>query len=271
MSSTKAASEVALFLVMGMLLGCTDKEANSVNSIEPRVGWANLSTQRVLFAHQSVGSNILEGVRDLAEHDGVELPVVNWAGGALGGGINHFRVGSNGDPQSKIDAFRVALASVDGRPADVALLKFCYVDFGAGTDAKKLASMYINAYRELALAYPETKFVAVTAPLTVIQTGPKAWVKRAIGVPVGQSVENAKRTEFNNLLRATFGPTQRLFDLAAIESSANGRPDETGGAAGRPEALAPRLTDDGGHLNRDGQQLVASEMLAFLSGISSER
>ena len=262
---------MALVVFIVMTLGCSDREAKSVKENGASIAWAELSNQRVLFAHQSVGENILEGVRHLAEHDGVDLPVVDWTEGAFGAGINHFRVGRNGDPQSKIDAFRVALASVDGRPADVALLKLCYVDFDAGTDAKKLAAIYIGAYRELALAYPETKFVAVTAPLTVIQTGPKAWIKRAIGVPVGQSIENAKRTEFNNSLRETFGPTHMLFDLAAIESSAKGRPGTTVGTAGRTEALAPRLTDDGGHLNSEGQRLVASEMLAYLAEVSSQR
>ena len=271
MISAKDFLGIALSLSIVVALGCSDNEANSVNANDVRIGWTDLTKQRVLFAHQSVGDNILEGARQLAERDGVELPVENWAGGALGAGINHFRVGSNGDPQSKLEAFRVALGSVEGAPADIALLKLCYVDFGAATDAKQLADMYISAYRELAMAYPETKFVAVTAPLTVIQTGPKAWIKRAIGVPVGQSVENAKRAEFNKLLRETFGPTRRVFDLAAIESSASGSSGTTDGTAGRPEGLAPALTDDGGHLNRNGQRLVASEMLAFLADVSSER
>jgi lysophospholipase L1-like esterase len=76
--------------------------------------------------------------------------------------------------------------------------------------------------------------------------------------------DNVKRNMFNDKVRAHFKDT--LFDLAAIES----RIDDTKKATFRVNGKAYDLlyhayTDDGGHLNSTGRQVVAIELLRTLA------
>ena len=56
---------------------------------------------------------------------------------------------------------------------DIALVKFCYVDFDAGTDVPALFAAYQATLASLEGRYPRTTFVHVTAPLTTVQGGPR--------------------------------------------------------------------------------------------------
>ena len=68
-------------------------------------------------------------------------------------------------------------------------------------------------------AYPETIFIHVTMPLTSIQTGPKAWVKKIIGRQIRGIDDNIKRNQFNDMLRKEGEGKAPIFDLAKIEST----------------------------------------------------
>lgn len=226
--------------------------------------WQTLAQRRVVFGHQSVGQNILDGVQSLAAEAGVPLRVVESRLADKNAGIAHFLVGVNEDPLSKLNDFSSALAGGAATEADVALLKFCYIDFKGDTDARRLADKYIGTLDDLRRRFPQTTFVAVTAPLTVVQTGPKAWVKRLLGrEPSGYS-DNARRQEFNTLLRARYAQDGFLFDLAKIQAEGvsghryNGQPIE---------ALSPALTYDDGHLNDRGRQVVAARLVKYLAAV----
>lgn len=212
--------------------------------------------KRVVFGHQSVGWNILKGAGEIAKEQGVTLNIVETREPpAEGAGIYHFGVGSNGDPQSKINDY-VGVVGVSSFPsADVALVKLCYVDMNAGTDGVALAKSYVGALEKLQKERPGTRFVAMTSPLTTVQAGPKGWVKGLMGKATGAK-ENEVREQFNEQLRKQFGP-DRLFDIAKIESA--------GGDAKAP-ALRADLTDDGGHLNDKGQKLAGAAFLKVIAG-----
>lgn len=269
MSSPHATLLISCILATMTLavLGCSGNEGHEVNSTTERTDWPAVSQKRVMFAHQSVGANILSGIRQIAARDRVQLTIQEWGGGDLSPGINHFKVGRNGDPQSKLAAFRSALDSTGDTPPDVALLKLCYVDFNENTNATQLALDYVATLDDLAARYPRTAFVAVTAPLASLQSGPKAWIKKALGIPPGQYIENKKRGEFNAILRNRFGSTNRLFDLAEIESG--GQSHSLAGSIDDSvvQSLDPSLTYDGGHLNERGEQLTAAAFLGFLSNM----
>jgi hypothetical protein len=214
--------------------------------------------KRVFFGHQSVGENVLQGARALAEEQGVKVNIVKTRQPpAEGAGIFHFNVGANGEPDSKISDYANLLGAADFPDADVALVKLCYVDLNAKSDGEALAKTYASALDGLSKAHPKTRFVAVTSPLTRVETGAKAWVKGMIGRSVGQQ-ENAVRQKFNAYLRGKFGP-DRLYDLAKVESEINA-------ADADAPALRPELTDDGGHLNDKGSRLAGA---AFLKVIAS--
>ncbi|HEX9308167.1 MAG TPA: SGNH/GDSL hydrolase family protein [Anaeromyxobacter sp.] len=222
----------------------------------------------IYFGHQSVGGNVLEGVRRLAAREGVPLHLVEApsAAGVPRGTWAHGLVGENGSPERKIEAFARALDGGAG-DVDVAFMKLCYVDFHAGTDPVALFARYRAALRELGRRHPHTTFVHVTAPLTTSPGGTKALVKRLLGRESNE-VQNARRERFNALMREAFAGREPLFDLARLEST---RPD--GGAetvAWRGEvvpALVEAYSDDGGHLNAAGQDRVARALVAFLAAL----
>lgn len=251
------------------ILGCVDRQESEVAVPEQQTDWDTLTQKRVLFAHQSVGANILNGVTRLAKRDGANLTIRQWESGPLEPGISHFKAGRNGEPQSKLDAFRSAVESTAAPDADIALVKLCYIDFGNSTDARKLALDYVRELDALAARYPETIFVAVTAPITTAQIGPKAWLKRMLGRSPGQYVENAKRAEFNQILRDRFARNGRLFDLANIESKGGGRVSEVRIDEQTVQSLDPALTYDGGHLNERGEEIVAVAFLNYLASLPS--
>lgn len=221
--------------------------------------WESASTRRVLLAHQSVGRNILDGLRAL--DDNSRLALTESRTPAPGPGLTHFAVGRNGEPFEKLRDFA---ATVDAAgPLDIALLKLCYIDFDYGADPLAVAQAYGDTLDALAVRHPATTFVAVTVPLTTVQGGAKAFVKRLLGrVPSGLA-ENARRQVFNDALRARKGPSRPLFDLAALESAGLTRSHE-----GREvQCLDPSLTSDGGHLNDKGSRLAAAALVGFIADL----
>ncbi|TRW92065.1 hypothetical protein [Candidatus Methylobacter oryzae] len=236
-----------------------------------RPEWRVLEKMRVVFGHQSVGWNILNGVELLNTRNGGNLTIREQRTAPKTHGISHFAIGNNGDPLSKIEDFAAAIDAGAAQNADVALMKLCYIDFNAATDAQQLANSYIANLDSLAKRHPKTNFVAVTAPLMAVQTGPKAWLKGLIGKQPGGYVDNLKRAEFNTLLRKRYLATGRLFDLARAEAESGGKSCQASVNGQIVEALCPELTNDGGHLNERGQELVATAFLNFASSLSTEQ
>lgn len=230
--------------------------------------WKILAQRRIVFGHQSVGNNILSGVQELAKQAGVNLPVTEQQNAGAGPGIVHFKIGHNDDPYSKTRDFEKALDAGAAKKGDIAMMKLCYIDFNSRTDALKLANDYSETLDRLSSRYPETQFIAVTTPLTTVQSGPKAWVKRLLGRTPSGYVENDRRKEFNDILRNKYSKPGQLFDLAKHENNGAG----TFTYQGRPiEVLNSSITNDGGHLNTQGQQYLAAQLLKFLAAVPLSR
>lgn len=224
-----------------------------------------IAAERIFFAHQSVGANILDGMKQLAAAEGVALRIaeVPKASAISRDTLGHLFVPENGAPLQKLENFRAAL---DGASVDVALLKFCYVDIDAATDAGALFERYRATLGDLRRKNPRTVFIHVTLPLTTEQTGWKAWAKQALGRAPHGTVENLRRQEYNAMLRKAYAGREPLFDLARIESIApDGRLVTVSWNGRRAPALAPEYTDDGGHLNERGRLRVARELVRVLA------
>jgi hypothetical protein len=227
-----------------------------------------MAKRRVFFGHQSVGDNILDGMRRLAAAEGVPLQIVEVedASSVPPGALGHARVAHNTRPDLKLESFSRALGSGGPADPDVALVKLCFVDIGPDTDAVGLFARYRAALESLRQRHPRTTFVHVTVPLTVVQGGVKASLKRLLGRPVYGVAENARREQYNALLREAYGGRQPVFDVAAMEST---RPDggrETFELDGRQvPALVPAYSDDGGHLNGPAAERVARALAALLA------
>lgn len=225
-----------------------------------------IAEKRIFFGHQSVGRDILEGVRQIGSSGpGVRLRIVESADPAVLNrpGFAHARIGRNRDPASKCDAFAAILKRSLGERADIAFFKFCYVDFPPGAEVAALARRYRDTLRAMRSRFPGTRFLPVTAPLTCPErTG---IFGRLAGRLPGRGDANPERARFNERLREEFGGEGSLFDLALAESTA---PDGTRAVSprdGTVPILYPGYTDDGGHLNGPGRAAVARRLLLLLA------
>ena len=226
--------------------------------------WETLKQRHVVFGHQSVGNNILSGVHSLTEKAGVQLQVMKSGNTKGGAGITHFEIGKNENPRSKMKDFEDAFNGETLQKADIALMKLCYVDINNGTDAKKLADEYMATLDRLSGRFPHTTFVAVTSPLTTLQSGPKAWIKKILGRTPSGYVENHRRLEFNEILRNTYGRQGRLFDLAGFEAAGAGSYTFQGHQV---EKMNQAITSDGGHLNPTGERYIAAKLIKYLAAL----
>ena len=226
-----------------------------------------LSSRRVFFGHQSVGVNLLDGVRALAAREQVAIRVVEVppAPAIEPGSIGHAFVGRNTDPESKLRDFERALASGAAAGVELAMVKLCFVDVTADADVARLFSEYQASMARVHAASPRTTIVHVTVPLTTVQGGLKGWVKRLLGRAPSGFLENVHREEFNALLRAAYQGREPLFDLARVESTRDGRAETVEWGGRVVPALLAELTDDGGHLNHEGQLRAARELVAVLA------
>lgn len=214
----------------------------------------------VSFGHQSVGDNILDGLRRLAQRDPSryavaieEDPGTAWF--AKRPGIGHYRIGRNGNPASKIEDF-ARRVSLHGGAVSIAMMKLCYVDI-EGSNRKagpaQIFALYRDAIEALERRHPTVRFVWWTQPIT----------RRGDGA----------RDEFNRLVREyAVARGKPLFDIADIEShEPDGKP-----AVDNPfgERLHDGYTEDGGHLNAEGRLRAARAwwwLVARLGGWDGSR
>jgi hypothetical protein len=235
----------------------------------PAEAWQKLSQKKIYFGHQSVGYNIIDGIKDvMKENPQIKLNIIETSNPSdfTSPLFGHSPVGNNMDPKSKCDAFIGFMDKGLGNKVDIAFFKFCYVDILPSTDVNKVFSEYKSTMSALRTKYPQTTFVHIAAPLTAIQTGTKAFIKKIIGRPIDGYDDNIKREQFNTLLRKEYSGKEPVFDLATIEST---NPDGSRVSFTQDGktvyALAPEYTTDGGHLNEMGRKLVAEQLLIFLS------
>lgn len=211
---------------------------------------AVVARTRTFFGHQSVGLNILDGVSGVYSQSSVSAPpIVSWQDHPAGGFIDHDFIGANFDPGSKIEDFAAKVRGGIGEQVDVALMKLCYVDIGADTDVDALFDKYRHTMDDLQREYPEVTFLHVTAPLTT-----------------GQGPENVTRERYNTLMRKTYADSGRLFDLAAIESTAPDGSRVSDRVDGQVSfAMYDDYSDDGGHLNALGSSLAAEGLIRAIA------
>lgn len=235
--------------------------------------WTRLASRRLVFAHQSVGGNVLEGVTEvLRAHPEIPIRVVEVTGPAdvQGPALYHKKIGVNGKPATKLAEFDslTTAAFADSAASGVAMLKFCYVDVKGGTDPVALFEDYRREVEALRASRPGVVIVHVTMPLWV-DTG---LIDHVGTIVLGKATPiralNAARHRYNELLRATYGGHEPLFDLAAYEAlRADGSVADVRYRGARVPSLAHEWTTDGGHLNPEARRRLAEAFLVTLAGI----
>jgi hypothetical protein len=267
------ALSLSLVACLALAAGCGHSGAESPNSVSSQnpmtatpQDWQNLSRLKIAFGHQSVGADVISGIETLAHENNVAFPVAETRAAFATPGLHHFKIGRNGEPQSKLADFDATMSGDIAGTADVALMKLCFIDFGPDTHPQQLAQDYIAEVDALAARFPQTTFVPVTAPLTTVQTGPKALLKELLGKEPAGYERNAQRKEFNETLRKHYANRNILFDIASLESGFGKVTVERDGQ--RIEALDPALTSDGGHLNDRGKHLIGGALVHHLANVA---
>ena len=228
-----------------------------------------LQHKRIYFGHQSVGANMIEGMRDLCRADtALRLDIVEsshpdaFAAPVFG----HSQIGRNHEPRTKIDAFAGILGAGLGNKVDIAFFKFCYVDVTEGSDIAGLFDYYHSVMTQLGAACPRTRLAHVSVPVTVMP----GLLRRVIGGLRRRhnrvAHDNLARAEYNRLLMQTYAAKAPVFDLAGFESTTPSGRTLRHFLHGREfRTLLPAYSSDGRHLSETGQHFVASEFLRFLA------
>ncbi len=235
----------------------------------PAAALEGLGRRSIFFGHQSVGYNLVEGLDRLTrEHPDLRLQIAYAPDPTKVSDARfvHATVGRNRYPDSKMAAFTQYLTHA-AKPFDIAFFKFCYLDITAGTDVQAVFSQYEKTMAALEQQFPSTTFVHVTVPVTMVGTGPKAFLKRLLGRS-SDDADNRRRAEYNALLRARYAGKEPLFDLVLAESTGPDGRTLTWSAEGAQYAsLVPAYTDDGEHLNPVGQKRCAEQLVVTLANI----
>lgn len=240
---------------------------------------------RIFFGHASVGQNLLNAVPEiytdrglpapsitqLQDTTGSVQPIAQAAPSEVPGSIEHAYIGENGDPLGKIEDFDARMRAGMGDQVDVAFMKFCYADIISGTDVDAVFAAYRSTMAALERDYPDVTFLYVTTPLST-EPGLKAKVKKLLGRDDHMGpADNAARERFNSLMRAEY-PADRLFDLAALESTDPDGKRSSGSTGGEQYySLYDGYAADPGHLNEAGAAVAAAHLLDLIADVARER
>jgi len=230
----------------------------------------NLVNKKIFFGHQSVGDNIVQGVRDLvAAEPRLKLSIVTSADPQSVHGLAFVEahIGVNRDPRSKTAAFAAVLDKGFGAQGGVAMYKYCYIDFAPSTDVQQVFDRYHDGINELRRRYPSLTLVHSTVPLTAEEstTTMRKRVRNVLRKIVGRD-PNVKRNQFNKLLRQTYAGKEPIFDIAEIESTrSDGSRSYFRRGFQKIYTLASEYTNDGGHLNESGRRAAAEKLLVVLA------
>ena len=274
-------------LIAAIVMGCNDvnaeeKQSNSAATLK-NIGastWTDLAQKKIYFGHQSVGSNIIDGINTLMqENPQIKLKIteINKPSDFKGKYWGHSSIGINMDPASKIKAFADYMNRGVGNNADIAFFKFCHVDIARGTDISKIFNDYKNTLSKLQSAFPKTTFVHVTTPLTSEPAGFKGWIKklkdiikRISGKPFFNDYDNVKRNELNEMVRKTYHGKEPVFDLAKVLSTYPDGKRSTFESEGKKYySMVTNYTYDGWHLNATGSKIAAEQLLLFLPKLTN--
>lgn len=222
--------------------------------------------QHIMFGHQSVGLNIVEGLEMLATNDQerYSLTILNNPAELNQPALYRWINGENYFPEGKIDSFVTKMESKDAHGriwaevASIAYFKFCYIDFNSlEIDINSIYERYIASMESLMTAYSNCMFVHVTVPLTAI-----VWSS--------DKERNVNRHKYNEMIRAYVDSTGGLlFDLADLEAHDENENYQFFEYKGETYPMMwydendpynNGYSYDGGHLNDKGKLHMASAM-----------
>lgn len=231
-----------------------------------------LNRQTIVFGHQSVGDNLMAGVRAVVKDDSrfqLNMKSAENGAGTDGPAFIDCHIGRNGNPESKNQAFAALMDSGIGRRGGIVLMKYCYIDIAPRTNIAQMAENYRKLFDEIRAKYPDLTVCHVTVPLTVADSDRSLTqkIRTFLRGILGRDA-NIQRNAFNRWLTRTYGGENLLFDLAKEESTrADGTRCMYRRGFTKVYTLAPEWTDDGGHLNAIAGRNIGEKFLGFLGNL----
>jgi hypothetical protein len=234
--------------------------------------WAALAERKIFFGHQSVGNNLIRGVEEiLAQNPQITLNVNHSRAIGSQPGFYHAEIGRNEFPLEKFNDFAGVVSGGFDESGGIAMVKLCYVDIHKQTDPEQLFAEYQRHVDALKSANPSLTIVHFTLPLTIIENW-KGVVRATLTRHATNRERNVVRHRYNELVRATYGDKDPVFDLAQLESTLpDGRTVRFRAGEEHVPLLAQEYTNDGGHLNERGRRFIAEQLLITLARVASTR
>ncbi|MBU1087117.1 MAG: hypothetical protein KKD05_06315 [Candidatus Omnitrophica bacterium] len=239
----------------------------------PQAKWDSLANKKIYFGHQSVGYNIIDGIKDvMTEMPNIKLNIIETKNPEdfKKGIFAHSTVGRNENPKSKIDDFKRIMDSGVGGKVDIAFFKFCYIDINSETDQAELLAYYKNTMNYLERKYPNTKFVHFSVPIRTTNNSFKARIRRFFNKDVWGDKENIARNKYNKNFMDEYVPNEDFFNIALYEATL---PDHSLNYCAKRGndylALWSGYSEDGGHLSLLGKKYIAQKLLLFLIGLEA--
>ena len=216
--------------------------------------------RRLVFAHQSVGYQVIQGIQtlatDLSQPKPVLIDVTVDTIPETGGFLGHFYCGTNGDGYTKTGHLDTLLRGGLAAEVDTVVLKFCYADlrYSSGYIPAQLFAEYKATMDGLITDFPAITFILATETIVceADEDGPA----------------NTLRMTYNNLIRAEYGSTGRLWDIALAESTdPNGNRIVTGGIEHLFTEYASADLEHISGVDSIGRKAAATPLLLLMAGI----
>ncbi len=273
--------KILIIIVMFFIHTCNKQEINIMEEpiMTDAINFNTIVKKTIYFGHMSVGNNILAGVEEIINQEdfGVNLKLNHIKNSKQidSIGFYHSNIGRNGDPFSKITAFKEFIINDSvGQKVDIAFFKFCYVDNKKDINVNDVINEYVNTINQIKKKYPKLKIIHFTCPLkthsikgrTILSKFKRLAKRLLLG-----DIDNVRRNEYNSLLREKYSAENSIFDLAKFESINEDGIESTFSYKGKKySSMQTFISNDGGHLNKQGQILIAKKLLEFLTVFSSE-
>jgi hypothetical protein len=260
-----------IIVVMSGLISCSQNTEDKKHPMQDASLKADLQVikgKRIYFGHQSVGFDLVAGMKLLSTEDPDVAPMFLSLGASplpAGGFFADSRVGRNNYPIEKCDDFKANVERIKADSLDIALMKFCYADIGPQTNVEELFAYYVRTIDSLEQRYPRTTFVHVTVPYTLRTSAWKLLLKKMLGRDDNTESANYQRNRYNDLLMSHF-ESAPIMNLALVESTyPDGRRESFEFNNTTVYSLIEDYTYDGGHLNDTGKRLAARELIRTLA------
>jgi hypothetical protein len=226
-----------------------------------------IGQKNIYFGHRSVGENIISGLNNIiSENAQNELKIEELKNNSKfeGSYFVHSNIGHNGDPQSKFDEFTRIVNNLASMKLDIAMMKLCFVDITNNTNITDVFKSYVAMIDSIQNKYPGLTIIHFSVPLkskpSLINN-----IKGLIKGPKNYDPQdNLARNKYNEFLYSKYS-REDIFDLAEIESTYPHGKRESYIIDGKLcYFLIKDYTDDGGHLNDLGKQIVAEKLIIKL-------